>query len=291
MVNIFGDRGKKGTRGERGAMGPTGRQGPRGERGPEGEAGSFDDLCSWMPNSVLKQLQEEEEMCYSLTSESDVKREEGEIVEWKCRNKKHDSIKADIASKDLIEVSGGYAIGFNRNRYKEEEMLMFQCLTGYSGYLCITFRVSGEEEQTLMTNFQEGDRFHQFHEISATRDEIRIWGCKNKQPTFTSIKHDCRGWTTLFIEYKVSPSELKGTYNIDGTQGEFTFDRPYVCRSGTFIGGRSDGTKFLTGAIHAIERYSMESKQDLPYILKDLIIKGQKIGDEEHYVKRRKITM
>ena len=142
-----------------------------------------------------------------------------------------------------------------------------------------------------MTNYKDTDHFHQFHEISATSNEIRIWGYRNRQSTYTPIKHDCHRWTTLFLEYKVSTSALNGTYIIDGAQGDFTFDITNVCGSVTFIGGRSDGTKFLNGAIHAIECYSVESKQELPYTLRDLIIESQKIDNDEPCVKRTKVNM
>ena len=199
MVNIFGDRGKEGSRGERGPIGPVGRigppgsqeqkgdrgsqglkglagpQGPQGDRGPVGKPGSFNDLCAWMPNSVLKQLQEREEICYSLTNLSDIKRnQKDEIIEWKCRNKKYGSINAENPSKDLIELPGfGYALGFHNSRYKANEMFIFDCLSG-SGYLCITFRVSGEGKQTLITNYNHTDPFHQFHEISVFCTKLNL---------------------------------------------------------------------------------------------------------------------
>ena len=312
MVNIFGDRGKEGSRGERGPIGPVGRigsagsqgqkgdrglqgsngpagpQGPQGDPGPIGKPGSFNDLCIWMPNSVLKQLQEQEEQCYSLTNISDIKRnEKDEIIEWKSRNKKHLSIIAENPSKDLIELPGyGYALDFHNSRYKAKEMNIFVCVNGY-GYMCITFRVNGgEEQQTLLTNYKHTDRFHQFHEISVSSNEIRIWGSKNNKVIFIPIQHDCRTWTTLFLEYHYSPTThlLQGSYiinNDEESQGDFAFQEPLFCRSGISIGGRSNNTQFLIGAIHAIECYFVDdSKEKIPYTLKDLIIKSQRVESD-----------
>ena len=54
-----------------------------------------------------------------------------------------------------------------------------------------------------------------------------------------------------------------------------------MCHSGTFIGGRPNNTKFLNGAIHAIECYSLSTKQIMPHTLRDLIIKRQMVEKED----------
>ena len=123
-------------------------RGPRGPRGVPGISGSINDFCKWLPNSVLSQLQQHEESCFLLTNTSDVKLEKkDEVAEWICRNKKHANITAELPGH-LIEVPGfGYAVDFQKSRYKTVEMDLFVCTKGY-GYFCITFRVdSGEETQ------------------------------------------------------------------------------------------------------------------------------------------------
>ena len=62
MVNIFGDRG------EDGAIGPVGEIGPRGAKGSKGDPGSsgIDDMCRWLPKSVLEQFQKDEICCFTL---------------------------------------------------------------------------------------------------------------------------------------------------------------------------------------------------------------------------------
>ena len=109
MVDIFGGRPRLG--------------GIRGPRGLPGIAGSINDFCKWLPNSILSQLQTHEEFCFLLSSPSDVARDKDDkVTQWICRNKKRSNIIAEIAG-DLIEVFGnGYALDFQRNRYKSIKM-------------------------------------------------------------------------------------------------------------------------------------------------------------------------
>ena len=154
------------------------------------------------------------------------------------------------------------------------------CTPGY-GYFCITFRVDGgEETQTLVTNHKPSDPFQNFHESTVSTNEIHIYGYKNKQMTFTTIHHNCSAWTTLFLEYHKSSGALQGSFiinNDQSTQKSFNFDEPMLCKSGLSIGGRKDDTRFMDGAIHAIESYFVKHDEKIPPALKDLIIKNQMI--------------
>ena len=59
MVDVFGGaRSGKGTRGPRG---------PPGAKGSRGAPATIKDLCTWMPQSVLKHLQEDDEIgCFLI---------------------------------------------------------------------------------------------------------------------------------------------------------------------------------------------------------------------------------
>ena len=50
MVDVFGGSGSL-----------KNRRGPRGPMGPRGLPGSINDLCQWLPSTILKNLQENEE--------------------------------------------------------------------------------------------------------------------------------------------------------------------------------------------------------------------------------------
>ena len=286
-----GEKGLPGSKGEKGSQGQTGKdgeKGPQGQKGKDGESG-MKEFCAWMPNMVIKHLQEEDEYCcFFLTDpKKDIKRnDKNKIVEWFNRNKKQQNIVAEIpAAEDLIKIfSYGYALDFQKSRYWAPEMDLFVCTPGY-GYFCITFRVdsSGTEPQALVTNYKPNDPFHQFHEIIVSTNEIRIYGWKNKQLAFTTIHHNCTAWTTLFLEYHTTTRKqgLQGSFiinNDQSTQKSFTFDHPLMCRSGIYIGARKNNTQFMDGAIHAIESYFRElGHEKLPQPLKDLIIKNQMI--------------
>ena len=51
MVDVFGGSGSF-----------NGGRGPRGPMGPQGLPGSIEDLCTWMPKSVIKNLQMNDEL-------------------------------------------------------------------------------------------------------------------------------------------------------------------------------------------------------------------------------------
>ena len=145
MVNIFGDRGggeeEKGSIGERGSIGPAGRRGPpgvkgdvgkegvrgskgskgdqgvaglKGDRGPPGPKGSpggtITDLCIWMPHTVLKNLQENEEAgCFFIEDlKKDIKRVGSDITQWISRSQKHLNLTADQPSKSLTNLATGH---------------------------------------------------------------------------------------------------------------------------------------------------------------------------------------
>ena len=257
-------------------------QGPRGPRGFPGKEGSINDFCAWLPNTIIKQLREQEEYCYLLDPddpEKDLVRRGHEIVQWKCRNGNKPNLTAQLASSTLIETGdGGYAIDFHKNRYHIADGDLIRCDPGY-GYVCVTFRVEAESESALITNHTTRDPLKQFHEISVTANEINIWGYRDGQPARETIQHNCRNWTTLFLDYVVS-ANIELTYILDNDpkmQGSFAFQHPQACLSHVYVGGRRDGTRFLTGAIHAIELYHTQAREPIPQSLKQMVIKGQQV--------------
>ena len=77
MVDVFG-----GSRRFRGG------RGPRGPTGPKGAAGSIVDLCTWMPKTILKNLQTNDEKgCFFIQNpDKDLKRKGTEITNWISRS-------------------------------------------------------------------------------------------------------------------------------------------------------------------------------------------------------------
>ena len=69
----------------------------------------------------------------------------------------------------------------------------------------------------MITNHRAHDPLRQSHEISVTATEINISGYLENKPIQIPIQHNCRNWTTLFLDYttdeSVSISEF--TYILD----------------------------------------------------------------------------
>ena len=312
MVNIFGGdsvRGKDGIRGPAGvmgrpgSMGPSGPKGsagavgPAGDRGAVGPAGArgragpmgssvITDLCSWMPNTVLEQLQtiEEEGSFFLIDLAKDIKRDKpgGSVTEWNTRSKSHRhlNLKAKHPSKNVIQLPNGcYALEFDNSLYYNEEM--FDAI-GY-GFICITFRVRGGGG-TLITNY-DSDNLDEFIEISATTSNICISGVENHEVEHIMIPHGCGNWTTLFVEWYTDLDENKkyGSYTINNgdATGHFTFDVLGLSATRVSVGG-GGLAQSLKGDISAIEIYNrtdMDKKQ-LPHVLKELIINNQMVKEQ-----------
>ena len=61
--------------------------------------------------------------------------------------------------------------------------------------------------------------------------------------------------------------------------GTFTFQSPELVWTGGTIGGRADGTKPFSGAIHGLENYFTETPKPIPQALKKLIIDNQQVKE------------
>ena len=71
MVSIFGIGGRRGGRG------PAGPVGPRGRSGQDG----LPLLCQWLPNSMLRHIQEfDEKCCFLLENTEDIKKDASGVI-------------------------------------------------------------------------------------------------------------------------------------------------------------------------------------------------------------------
>ena len=75
---------KRVTKGSKGDQGVAGSKGDRCPPGPKESAGTITDLCTWMPHTVLKNLQENEEVCcfFIADPKKDVYRVGSDITQW-----------------------------------------------------------------------------------------------------------------------------------------------------------------------------------------------------------------
>ena len=152
-----GARGDRGPRGSKGDQGVAGSKGDRGSPGPKGSPGTITDLCTWMPHTVLKNLQEnEEDGCFfSVVLSKDIKREGSDIKQWISQSQKELNLEAERASKSLTDLANGHhALVFHNSRYINEDILLLANHPGTHGFIFITFYTSGDHGQTILSNFQ-----------------------------------------------------------------------------------------------------------------------------------------
>ena len=135
-----GERGDRGAKESKGDQGVAGSKGDRGSPGPKGSPGTITDLCTSMPHTVLKNLQENEEAgCFFIADLSkDIKRErEGsDIKQWISRIQKHLNLEAEWPSKSLTDLANGHhALVFKNSRYNNEDILLLANQSGSQLYL------------------------------------------------------------------------------------------------------------------------------------------------------------
>jgi hypothetical protein len=250
----------------------------RGLRGPPGRPG-ISDLCQWLPKSTVNHLRKfEESGCFLLDLSSDIVREGKNIIKWVSRSEKGDFQAVHPATSIFELPDGGKAVEFDNCRYHCPREI-FECRKG-SGFLCITFQTDVDHLQTLVGNYKKHDPLFQNHEITLTGSEIFVTGYLNKKPMEMPIHNDNRKWTTLFLQFSVTPGEIHFKYIINATpkmSGEFSLSAPAACYSqGITLGSRKDDTQKFSGKLHAVEFYfTSETRDRIPEEIVMLVSKQQ----------------
>ena len=307
MVNVFGDRtgkgGKRGPRGERGPPGGRGRAGGAGARGQAGEKGAdgkggIDDICRWLPTSfVLEQFRETEAACFLITDvDKDVVDDPTRgIVLWKSRSSSKRNAVAVRPCKHVRHISDHRAaLLFDNSLYNVVDLGLTSPAERSYVCLCITFQVNGSDDQWLVLDWERTTSGN-FRGISASSKEIRVWGAANGDKTYMPIEHETKRnrWTTILVAWSNIDGNLgRFIVNDKEIQGVFTCKSPgWLAPAILSIGARQDGQNPLSGAISALEIYSVvgspKSEKGLPDALKNLIIHNQiiappEISEQEH---------
>ena len=294
MVNIFGNEAVRGKKGDRGPSGPRGLPGKQGEKG---DSGSIEDSCTWMGNTVLKNLElYDDKGCFFIDDPAtDVEQsKEGEITTWVSRTFEKNNLEAERTAKHLTKKlpNNRYGIVFDgKSRYYSEKLGLLQVSGGNCiGFLCITFRtMSDAKDQVLVSNFQYSDM--PYREISLSGIEKKIFITSYNQegkPKHISIDHDAKQWTTLYIEYNgytSKPSDY--TYIIKGadstiSSGHFTLDSDDYAAFGLAVGSRFSNDGFFTGEISSLEIYHVSNTlKKFPKCLQNLVIDNHIMKDKE----------
>ena len=255
-------------------------QAPRGPRGPRGIPGTIKDMCAWMPKTILKNLQQNEEVCCFFVADptKDIKRKGGSITEWITRSDNKFNLTGERPAKSLTELRNErHALVFKNTRYVSDDIMLLPNHPGTYGFTCVTFRTSSDQEQALLSNFDPVSS--DWHEITVTSTSLGNWGTENGKPKMFPIQHTCRYWTTLFIEYVATRHQTQFTYIINNdpkTTETFTFDSNQSEMNGCAVGSRYNNTRFFQGEIASIEMYHIKGNPP-PQCLKDLVITNQLI--------------
>tara|TARA_Y100000296_G_scaffold43449_1_gene49917 strand:- start:20 stop:907 length:888 start_codon:yes stop_codon:yes gene_type:complete len=291
-VDIFGR--PSGGNGSRGPSGPPGPQGPKGDPGK----GGFEQICKWLPDVVLQGFRENQEACcFLLTNpEKDVKRNGKEVKEWISRSSKKNNAIAIEPSKEINYYPDikRYALEFDHTLYEVDDITISSDKNRSYTCLCVTFRISGgDEEQFIVSNYDDDNPDVNIRGISVTSTEIRIWGAKNGELSYIPIQHIPREWTTVYVEWSNFDNN-QGTYIINNTESVLFTCNDLICEEDLLIFGgllkRGGHRHYLTGEISALEIYTVEQNSDengLPLSLIKLIIKNQLIKNDSSYKRKR----
>ena len=202
------------------------------------------------------------------------------------------NLEAERASKSLTELPNGrHALVFHNSRYINEDILLLANHPGSHGFICVTFRASGDYEHTILSNFGKGK--YNWREISATNTEINIYVNENGKRKSVNIHHAVHNWTTLFVQHATTKGETRGRYVINNDPkltDSFTFDCIEAMSSGIALGGRYDNTRFLQGEIASIGLYHGEGKE-IPQAVQDIVIKNQLIASRDEEPPKNKMKV
>ena len=193
-------------------------------------------------------------------------------------------------TKKVLHISKNHnALVFIKLLYEVEDIVLSPAEPGYVSF-CVTYLVVGDEDQTIVTNYDDDNPNLPFREISASSKEIRIRGAKTKS-LYVPIEHEAKEteWTTVFVEW----SKPEGSFHVNGKYivGTFTCQETLdVEETQISIGGRIGGSRLFNGAISALEMY-VDAESRLPDALKNLIISRQMIrnGNEGPQMKKKKV--
>ena len=300
-VDIFGRAIKS-----RGTIGPPGPPGPEGARGPAG-LGGIESIVRWLPETALEQFRKIESSCLLLTDPSrDVSVDDpksGRYVKWNSRSNSKFDAMAIYPSIKIVDVSKTqHALLFRNNLYKITGPILSPTDEHSYTCICITFRLEmniddinngeSEKDQFLISDYgPDIDDPNNFRGISVTSKNVKIWGASNHKFSYITIPYHVEdfSWTTIFVQWSNINHDC-GTYVINDPrtmQGLFCANTPSLFeQTEIFIGGQlvHGGAKnSFRGCISAVEVYCIpQAKEDgLPVVLRDLIMKNQRIENNE----------
>ena len=202
-----------------GGNGSRGPPEPPGPRGLPGKDSSIIDFCTWLPQTILKNLQTHNERCcfFVQNLNKDLIRKGKEITTWVSWSLPGLNLNADKPSSVMEELEDRYVINFKKARYSSEDLMLFANPPQMYGFLCVTFRVNSNDDQVVLSNYKKQLEKDGCCEIRVTTKEIVLHAHKVTE----IIQHSCKTWTTLFIEYNTDNQTTHYRYDANGITGSF----------------------------------------------------------------------
>lgn len=252
-------------------------KGPRGPRGFRGRDSSIVEFCTWLPQTVLKNLQANDETCCFFIQDpaKDLKRNGKEILEWISRSLPGLNLVAEKSTKEIELLEDRYVMTFKKTRYSSEDLSLLPNIPNTYGFLCITFRAS-TVDQVLLSDYQKEIASTGYCEIKLlATGEIFIHVHTAVAVIQPPISYN--NWTTLFIECSSGETTTHYSYRIKEHSGSFVGPTTTEGRGGFSLGSRWDDTLFFNGQIASLEMYSIENSASFPEGIKKTVIKNQSI--------------
>ena len=166
-------------------------------------------------NRVKESSKNEEKCCFTITDpKKDIKTKGADIREWISRSSAGMNLLAEKPSREIEQLDENrYVMHFKQTRYSSDDLTLLANPPFYYGFFCITFRVSVDDEQVLISDYQHGQS--RYCEIKVTSTEIFIHAHTAQE----TIPHNCKEWTTLFIEHRSDHTTTYYNYNVNGVTG------------------------------------------------------------------------
>ena len=166
-------------------------------------------------------------------------------------------------------------------------------MDGGCGFLCVTFCTeSVDGDQSLISTYDPDYLEVLYNEISVSASKISINGFnKDRHPVCVSIQHDCRQWSTLYIDwFEENRNTISGSFLVNNnvtSSRTFNFQRDDTRANFIDVGCRGEvSNRPFTGRVSALELYrtlgQQRGKSTPPTALKDLIINNQLIKNNIH---------
>ena len=157
-----------------------------------------------------------------------------------------------------------------KSLYKSKTLPVLTTIKGYCSFMCITFKVDSDEEQVLISNHtpEIEEEEEDYCEISVTATAVKL----HIHSEAEVVQHDCKEWTTLFVECNSDETTTNFKYDINGKVGSYMRASKDINEIGVAFGSRYDSSLPTNGQVLALDFYSINQPSQFPEELKKILI-------------------